>query len=249
MEWLKPFGEKILDHAKLRNGDVVLDVATGSGEPGLSAAIRVGRGRVIGTDLSEEMLKIAREKAKELGIDNYDVRLNSSARLPFDSGSFDAVISRFGVMFFPDVLRGLKEMVRVLKQGRRLCVSVWGPQDERAKSVMQTLTEELGLPRPSPEDPNPFRCSESGKITSLMREAGLHDVKEVELRTRRMHGSFGQYWEYLLDLNPLVASAFKKAKEETKAEVKLKVGERLDLTRNRNTVSFDTVAWIDYGVK
>src|SRR5712692_8986924 len=111
MEWLKPVGEKILDLANLEDGDIVLDVATGSGEPGLSAARRVGKGKVIGLDISQEMINIAREKAKSLGIKNYEARTYSSSELPFDSNSFDAVVSRFGVMFFPDVLWGLKEMV------------------------------------------------------------------------------------------------------------------------------------------
>src|SRR5712692_2498491 len=98
MEWLKPVAEKILDLANLKDGDIVLDVATGSGEPGLSAARRVGKGKVIGLDISQEMVNIAREKASGLRIKNYEARVYSS-EFPFGRDTFDAVISRFGVMF------------------------------------------------------------------------------------------------------------------------------------------------------
>ena len=126
MEWFRPVGEKLLEMASLEDGFLVLDVATGSGEPGLSAAKRIGKGRVIGVDPSEEMLAIAREKAKHLGVRNYETRLLESATLPFAADHFNAVTCRFGVMFFPDMLFGVKEMVRVLKPGCWLAVSVWG---------------------------------------------------------------------------------------------------------------------------
>ncbi len=250
MKWLNPIGERILDLAELKDGDLVLDVATGSGEPGLSAAKRVGKGKVIGIDISEEMANIARQKAKALGIKNYQARVYSGSEFPFDSNYFDAVICRFGVMFFPDVLEGLKEMVRVLKPGGRVCVSVWGPQNEGMKTVMQGISKGLGLPEPPPDAPNPFSCSESGKINSLMRQAGLHDVEEAVLEVRRTYRSPRQYWEFVLDMNSIIADAFDVAIRKKKEEVKLKVEETLNPMKGQNgQVSFDSVAWIDRGVK
>src|ERR1700730_16338084 len=104
MEWFRPVGEKLLEMASLEDGFLVLDIATGSGEPGLSAAKWIGKGRVIGVDSSEDMLAIAREKAQNLGMRNYETRLLESAALPFPADHFDAVTCRFGVMFFPDLL-------------------------------------------------------------------------------------------------------------------------------------------------
>src|SRR5258708_4818613 len=97
MRWLGPVGERMLDLARLKDGDFVLDVATGSGEPGLSAARRVGKGNVVGLDISQGMVDIAREKAKGLRINNYEARVYSSD-FPFCPATFDACISRFGVL-------------------------------------------------------------------------------------------------------------------------------------------------------
>jgi SAM-dependent methyltransferase len=250
MKYLRPVGQRMLELAELEDGNVVLDVATGSGEPGLSAAKRVGKGRVIGIDISEQMVDIAREKAKRLGIDNYKARLYSSSKFPFDSDTFDAVISRFGLMFFPDVLGGLKEMARVLKPRGKLCVAVWGPQDERAQRISQILIETLDLPRPSPNVPGPFRCSEAGRITFLVREAGLHEVEQVEMKTHRVYRSVQEYWEYLLDTNPKIASAIANANQKARLDIRRRIGAVLDTAKNKRAeVSFYGTAWINRGVK
>jgi len=249
MRWLGPVGERMLDLAILKDGDFVLDVATGSGEPGLSAARRVGKGKVIGLDISRGMVDIAREKAKGLRIKNYEARVYSS-EFPFGPDTFDAVISRFGVMFFPDVLAGLGEMARVLKPGGTLCVAVWGPQNEKAKSVIHVLDRTLGLPEPAPDGPGPFRCSDSGKSASLVRQAGFHEVGQVEVAVRRTYSSVGQYWGYLLDTNLVIADAFNKASGETRKGVKLKVNEILDSTKDESgQLVFDSVALVSHGIK
>jgi SAM-dependent methyltransferase len=249
MRWFGPVGETMLDLARLKDGDVVLDVATGSGEPGLSAARMVGKGRVVAIDISQGMVDIALEKARTLRIKNYEA-LTYASKFPFGPDSFDAVISRFGVMFFPDVLKGLREMARVLKPGGTLCFAVWGPQNERAKSISHVLNTALGLPEPSPDGPGPFRCSDAGKTASLMRQAGLHDVGKAEVEVRRDHSSVGQYWRYLLDTNMMVADAFNKASDETRKETKLKVNRILDSMKERGgRLVFDSVALVNYGVK
>ncbi len=250
MDWLRPVGEKILEAASLQEEDVVLDVATGSGEPGLSAAKRLRKGKVIGIDLSEEMVGIAKEKAGRLGIKNYETRIYDSAVLPFGANYFDAVLSRFGVMFFPDILTGLKEMVRVLKPDKRLVVSVWGPQDERAKHAQEILTKALQLPQPTPDTPGPFRCSEQGSITSLMNKSGLHGVKEIELTGERTWDSPEQYWEFATEINPAIATAYGKVSEQVRNKVKGEVVGALESAKGkRGEISFNWVAWINYGTK
>ena len=249
MRWLGPVGERMLDLARLKDGDIVLDVATGSGEPGLSAARRVGKGKVIGLDISQGMVGIAREKARAMRLKNYEAQVYSS-EFPFGPDTFDAVISRFGVMFFPDVLAGLREMARVLKPGGILCVAVWGPQNEKAKSVIQVLNRTFGLPEAAPNGPGPFRCSDAGKTASLMRRAGLHDVGQAEVAVHRAHSSVGQYWEYLLDTNLVIAEAFNKASAETRKEAKVKVNKILgSIEEESGKVVFDSIALVSHGVK
>jgi len=129
MKFLKPMGDEIIHLIKPRNGDVVLDVASGTGEPGITIASRLDSGKVVATDLAEGMLEIARENAVRQGIKNLEIRACDVSELPFADNSFDSISCRFGFMFFPDVLLATKEMVRVLKPGGRIAAAVWnGPE-------------------------------------------------------------------------------------------------------------------------
>lgn len=248
MNWLQPVGDAMVGLAELEDGFVVLDVATGSGEPGLSAARRLVNGRVIGLDISEDMLSTAAEKARRLGIKNYETRLYKGDKFPFGPDSFDAVTCRFGVMFFPDMLGGLKEMVRVVKPGRKVCVAVWGPQNQFVKAVFQFLRNELGLPEEPADSPNPFRCSQTGKIESLFLEAGLRGVVLTEIKTQRSYASLGQYWEFVLDMNADIRTALDKAGEKALERSKLGVQRTLGPAEKRDgSVHFDFPAWVTCG--
>ncbi len=250
MDSLSPMGEKMLELATLKEDYLVLDVATGTGEPGLSAAKRVRKGKVVGVDLSEEMLRIAEEKTRTLGIKNYETRVQDSSALSFDTNYFDAVICRLGMMFFPDMLTGLKEMVRVLKPARRLVVSVWGPQDERRKKIDEMLFRILQLPEPAQDAPGPYRCSKRGMITSLLNNSGLHDVKEIELPGHLTWDSPEKYWELQTDASPRMVSALNKMNEQIRKKAKDEVIEALKSIRGRKReISFNWIAWIDYGTK
>jgi len=249
MQWLKPVGDKVIEMAALREGDLVLDVATGSGEPGLTAASRVGRGRVVGIDVSEEMTKTARYKAQKLGVSNYEAKLYDGKRFPFEDATFDAVVSRFGVMFFPDMAAGVKEMHRVLKSGRRACAAVWGPQNETAKLVMRALNDGVGLPKPGPDDFNPFRCSGSGEIESLFRAAGFKDVSRAEVPVRRSYPSANVYSEYLLDMNQAAAEPLAKMSEDGRERVRENVERAMGpAIQSDGTVLTDSDAWVCSGV-
>ena len=251
MNWFRPVGEKLLQEVDLREGDQVLDVATGSGEPGLDAAKRVGSdGRVIGVDSSEAMLVTAQEKAQNLGVKNYETRHLEASALPFDSNYFDAVTCRFGVMFFPDMLSGLKEMVRVLKPERRLVVSVWGPQDKGRAEIVRTLRELFDLPHPGPDAVTPYRCAERGKITSLLRDAGLHNVEEAELTGKVSWDSPEQYWQYERETSPSIAFAIRNISEEALKEKEREIFDTLSAMKDANgKITFDWIAWGDAGTK
>ncbi len=247
MEWLRPIGEKLLKLAELKDGYVVLDVATGTGEPGLTAAKRIGSGRVIGIDLSQEMVKLAQDKARMKGIGNYEVRVCDVSALPFEAGSFDAVICRHGIMFFPVVSVGMKELVRAIKPGRRLCASVWGPRGEKRDAIQEILNGMLELPPAPPDSPGPYRFSgRPGSLTSFLTEAGLHQVEEVEMKGEVTYESQDQYWEWLTDS---FQTEIEKIDEEKRRRMRQEIAQTLGLQGKNERISFEWTAWVAYGIK
>ena len=117
---------RLVADARLRRGHSVLDVGSGTGYPALLAAQVVGPdGHVVGIDLAERMLAVAGRKATKLGLSNIDFQTGDASKLPFESGRFNAVTTRFCLMFLPDVSKGLEELTRVLKGGGYLTAAVW----------------------------------------------------------------------------------------------------------------------------
>ena len=125
MAFLKPTGDEIIKRLKLKEDDVVLDIAGGTGEPGLTIASHLTKGKIMITDLAEGMLNTARENAAKRGIENVAFKACDVSKLPFEDNHFDAISCRFGFMFFPDMLLATKEMKRVLKPGGRIAIAVW----------------------------------------------------------------------------------------------------------------------------
>ena len=141
MDFLKPMGHEIIRLLKLKDKNVVLDVAAGTGEPGLTIASMVNDGKVIITDLSEDMLEIARQNAINRQIKNIETLVCDVCELPFPDNTFDAISCRFGFMFFPDMLLAANELFRVLKPDGRLATSVWNVPENNfwVTAIMGTI--------------------------------------------------------------------------------------------------------------
>src|SRR6202140_3574819 len=115
-----PVTQALVEDAEIGSGQTVLDIATGPGEPALSLAALVGpNGKVFGIDPIPEMVAAARRAAARLELRNVQFDVAFAEKMPFPADTFDAVISRFGVMFFPVPVDGAREMLRVLKPGRK----------------------------------------------------------------------------------------------------------------------------------
>src|SRR6202790_804788 len=119
-----PVTQALMEDAAIGSQDSVLDVATGPGEPALSVAALAGPdGKVFGVDLIQGMVAAARAEAERLKLKNAKFDVAFADELPFAANTFDAVISRFGVMFFPSPVDGVREMLGVFKQGRKLLLA------------------------------------------------------------------------------------------------------------------------------
>src|SRR3954447_19910658 len=130
MDQLGPVGAAMIERLDIAGTQQHLDIASGTGEPGLSIARLSPKGRVVLTDLAPEMLEIAARRAGVQGISNIETVVCSADDLPFGDAEFDSVSVRFGYMFFPDLAKATAEFARVLKAGGRLCASVWINPDE-----------------------------------------------------------------------------------------------------------------------
>ncbi len=181
--WLAPFGAAMIQHARLREDANVLDVAAGTGEPGLTAAALVPHGRVTVTDLAERMLEIAAESAARRGLRNVETQVCDAGSLPFADASFDAVLCRFGFMFLPDIAAAADELARVAKPGARICVAVWSEPEQNpwATTIMGTISRHVAVPTPSPGSPGLFRCARGGFMRDVFAAAGLRDIAEEQV--------------------------------------------------------------------
>ncbi|TNE60530.1 MAG: methyltransferase domain-containing protein [Bacteroidetes bacterium] len=225
MRFLQRQGDQIVEALDLRADHHVLDIATGTGEPGLTIASRVVKGSVIATDLSEGMLRVAQEKAAAQDVRNFRTQVADVCELPFGDNSFDAVSCRLGFMFFPDMELAASEMIRVLKPGGRLAVTVWGAPEQNLwiTAIMGVLKKSIDMPTPPPGAPGMFRCAQPGFITTLFEKAGIAGGAESEI-TGEMHcSSADEYWAFMNDVVPPVVAAFKDSEATVKEKIKLDV--------------------------
>jgi SAM-dependent methyltransferase len=160
-------------------GDAVLDVAAGYGEPGLTAARAVAPGgRVLCTDISAEMLAVGRERAAAEGLDNLEFLECDAEELVLEEASFDAVLSRQGLQFLPDVPGVLARLHAFLKPHGRLAAAVWGPPGTvQFAAPVPVIRAELQLPPPPAGIPGPFALADAGQLVELVAAAGFTDVE------------------------------------------------------------------------
>jgi SAM-dependent methyltransferase len=212
MHQLGPVGAAIIERLDIADDQRHLDIAAGTGEPGLTVARLAPKGHVVLTDLSAEMLDIAARRADAQGITNYETRVCSADDLPFGAAAFDSISVRFGYMFFPDLARATAEFARVLRPGGRLCSSVWVRPEENPWTAiaMQAIAAETVLPPPDQDGPNMFRCAAPGYVSALYDAAGLHDVAEWDVGIELVTRSPAQYWELISDHVSLASAALKQ---------------------------------------
>lgn len=219
---LGPAGEAIVDALGVADGGRHLDVASGTGEPGLTVARRAPNGRVVLTDLSAEMLDVAARRARAEGLANVETVVCSADDLPFADGAFDSVSVRFGLMFFPDPAAATAELARVLGPGGRLCSSVWVEPDENPWTtiLMQAIATEVVLPPPDPDAPSMYRCAAPGYVAGLYEAAGLRDVVEWDVPVELVTQSPAEYWAMMSEHVSLAAAALRQVDDAARERIR-----------------------------
>lgn len=178
--WLGPATEAMLDGAGVTSGSKVLDVAAGAGGQTLAAARRVGSsGRVLATDISPTILTYAAKAAAEAGITNIEtLEVDGEVLESVVPGSFDAVISRVGLIYFPDQQAALTGMRRALRDGGRISAVVYSTPDRNGffSLPVSIIRDRAQLPAPQPGQPGPFSLGAPGVIERVLAEAGFRDI-------------------------------------------------------------------------
>lgn len=176
-----PLTRALIEQARIAPGQSVLDVAGGSGEPSLTIAQAVGpSGFVMCTDAIAEMVAVAEREALARGLKNMQFRQCTADSLPFADESFDVAVSRLGIMFFPDPVAAVREMLRVIKPGGRVALAVWGKSELNPYSYVVTNVVSRYVPAApvAPDAPDAFRFAEPGKLAGVLKDAGAIDVTE-----------------------------------------------------------------------
>jgi len=251
MDFLKPMGEKIIDLLNLKATDTVLDLASGTGEPGLTIASKLTQGKVVVTDLSDDMLVIARENAQKKGITNIEFRTCDVCELPFEDNTFDAVSCRLGFMFFPDMLMAAREITRVLKPGGRIAASVWaGPEKNFWVTAMGgTINKNMNLPAPPPGAPGMFRCADPALIEGLFKEAGLKNTSVNEVAGLLKCGTAEVYWNMMTEIAAPFVAALSNADEAMVEKIKKEVLEAVNARYPDGSVDIEGSSLVIAGEK
>ena len=230
-EMFAPITQALIDHAGITGGSSVLDVGTGPGEPALAIAALVGSGgKVLGIDPVPEMVAAARREAQRRELHNASFAVSQADVLPAQAGSFDAVVSRFAVMFFPDPVGGVREMLRVLKPGRKMALAVWyfAERNPFHYILSRVVDRYADSPPVAADAPDPFRFAERGKLLAVLSEAGATDVSETLLQFPiRARGSMEEFWTLRSEMSDKLRSKLAKMPRERMGEVKREVMEAL----------------------
>ena len=209
-KWDRFFDEQMafLNHrlvadARLRSSMRVLDLGSGTGYPALLGAQTVGSsGSVIGLDLAEQMLAVARRKATVLGLTNVTFHTGDVTALPFEANFFDAVTSRFCLMFLPEIPKATAEIARVLKPGGWVAAAVWSVPDKNPSIglSMEAIKKVVELPPPDATAPGIFRLAKPGDLAGMLQQDGLVDVTDQEFLAEWSYASAEEYYTSLVEI-------------------------------------------------
>ncbi len=215
--------DKLVELAELKPHHRVLDIATGIGEPALTAARKVQpNGQVIGIDISSEMVAIARERAKEVGLDAVAVFEDIDAEnYLYPSSSFNAVISRWGLMFLPNLTSTLQKIRASLVPDGILSAAVWSVPDKAPVLMLafRTAAQKIGLPPPGAGSPGPFKLADTVTLENSFIEAGFRNIKIETVNLRFRFNSANDFVNFHRAINAPIHGMLKNQPIERQEEV------------------------------
>lgn len=225
-EQMACLNHRLIADARLRRGLHVLDLGSGTGYPALLAAQTVGSsGRVIGIDLAEQMLDAARRKAAALTLSNITFRTGDVTALPFEAASFDAVTTRFCLMFLPEIPKAVAEIARVLKPNTWVAAAVWSApgRNPYLKIPMDVIKQFIDLPAPDPTAPGIFRLAKPGDLAGMLQHAGFADISDEEFLGDVRFQAADEYFSSLMDIAAPIQNLWGKLTSTQQTEAKQRI--------------------------
>jgi ubiquinone/menaquinone biosynthesis C-methylase UbiE len=202
---LEPYGFDLLARMDPKIRERCLDIATGPGEPAMSIARMVGAdGRVVGIDLSEQMVRLATRIAKERRILNVEFRAMDAEKIDFPDESFDLAVSRFGFQIFTNPEVVAKEAFRVLAPKGRIGTTVWSSA-EKASAIHAVVGPMLEFAEPDETGylPTPYELGGKGEMVKLLEDAGFHEGKEERKTHVMVYKDADEYFNVFVEGTPL----------------------------------------------
>jgi ubiquinone/menaquinone biosynthesis C-methylase UbiE len=248
-----PVTAALIEEAGIIAGQTVLDVAGGAGEPSLTIARVVGSaGSVMYTDAIAKMVDAAESEAQRSGLTNIQFRQCGADALPFTGNSFDAVVSRLGIMFFPDPLAAVQEMLRVAKPGGTLTFVVWGMSEANPFSYVVTNVISRHVPTAPPGTAvhDAFSFAEPGKLAGVLEQAGAVNIHERLLKFQIAAPiSFEQFWEVRSETSGTLRDKLATLSKEVRDLIKMEVAAASQEFFPNNSMNFPALMLIVSGMK
>jgi ubiquinone/menaquinone biosynthesis C-methylase UbiE len=221
----RPIHEWLVEHLAPKDGQRVLEIAAGPGDTGFLAAKRLGKGRLVSTDISPAMVDAARKRGAELGVTNADYRVLDAQAMDFGDGSFDGVICRWGFMLMPDPAVAFRECRRVLVPGGRLVFAVFtGPDENPFASIPARILTQAGHlpPATSAWHPGILALADRTRVQALLDDAGFTSTHIEGVDMTWTFATADDYWTFLVELTalgPLVRSLPDAARDAVRAAI------------------------------
>ncbi|HMS82148.1 MAG TPA: methyltransferase domain-containing protein [Nitrospira sp.] len=225
-EQMAYLNHRLVADARVRAGMNVLDLGSGTGYPALLAAQTVGStGSVTGIDLAEQMLEAARRKAASLKLSNTTFQTSDVTTLPYEAASFDAVTTRFCLMFLPEIPKAVAEIARLLKPNTWLAAAVWSAPDKNPylRIPMDVIKQFIDLPPPDPTAPGIFRLAKPGELAGMLQQAGFIDLAEQEFLGDVRFVEAAEYFSSLMDIAAPIQNLWTKLSSTQQAEARQRI--------------------------